>query len=160
MRIGEIAERSGVSAKAIRYYEEVGILPVAARAPNGYREYTESTLDRLEFVRAAQACGFTLGEIRGIVAFRDRGEAPCGHVRELVDRRVAEVDRRIAELQRMRADLAVLARRARDLDPAECLPADVCHIIGPVSVGRPAVPRADHGRLGRTRRSPAARRPA
>lgn len=129
--IGTVAERSGLPAKTIRYYESVGVVQPPRRSPNGYRDYDESVLDRLAFVRAAQASGLTLGEIRSVVAFRDRGETPCDHVRTLIDRRALEIDRRIDELQRVRADLARLARRARGLDPADCDPSAVCHIIAP-----------------------------
>jgi MerR family copper efflux transcriptional regulator len=62
--------------------------------------------------RSAQTVGLTLGEILGIVAMRDRGETPCGHVLDLVQARAAEVDQRITELKRLRADLGQLARRA------------------------------------------------
>ena len=68
MRIGELADRAGISAKAIRYYEQVGILAPPARTPSGYRAYDPSVLGRLGFVRAAQALGFTLGEIRQVGA--------------------------------------------------------------------------------------------
>jgi DNA-binding transcriptional MerR regulator len=129
VRIGEVADRAGVAAKTIRYYESLGLLPSPARAQNGYRDYDEAVLGRLTFIRAAQASGLTLGEIRSVLAFRDRGEAPCDHVRSLIDRRAAELDERIAELTRMRGELTRLAKRARRLDPADCEPAMVCHII-------------------------------
>jgi DNA-binding transcriptional MerR regulator len=77
MRIGELAEQAGISTKAIRYYEQIGILTPPARTASGYRTYDEVALGRLGFVRAAQAVGFTLGEIRQIIAFRDDGQAPC-----------------------------------------------------------------------------------
>jgi MerR family copper efflux transcriptional regulator len=135
MRIGEFARRSGVPAKTLRYYEEIGVLASPARTPGGYRDYDEGSLPRLRFVRAAQAVGLTLGEIREIVGFRDRGETPCAHVTELIQQRAAELDDRIAELERMRAELRRLARRARSLDPADCEPAAVCHVIGAVRAG-------------------------
>ena len=102
MRIGEVADRSGVPAKTIRYYESLDLLPAPSRAANGYRTYDESILGRLVFIRAAQASGLTLGEIRGVLAFRDGGDTPCDHVRSLIDRRAAELDERITELQRLR----------------------------------------------------------
>jgi len=131
VHIGEAAERSGVPAKTIRYYEEIGLLPTPDRGPNGYRRYSDDVLGRLSFIRAAQASGFTLGEIRGVIALRDRGRAPCAHVRTLIDERAAEVDRRIADLQAVRAELRHLARRARRLDPSDCDPGRICHLIGP-----------------------------
>lgn len=135
MLIGEVAGRSGVSAKTIRYYESLDLLPPPARADNGYRSYDESILTRLAFIRSAQASGLTLGEIRGVLGFRDRGETPCDHVRALIDQRAAELDERIDELMRLRAELTRLSQRARRLDPADCEPAMVCHII---STGRTA----------------------
>lgn len=131
MRIGELAGATGVPTKTIRYYEHIGVLDAPARTPSGYRDYSPGAADRLAFIRAAQAVGLTLGEIRGIVALRDRGETPCGHVLDLVATRAAEIGERIAELQRLRADLQRLANRARHLDPADCDQRRVCHLIGP-----------------------------
>jgi MerR family transcriptional regulator, copper efflux regulator len=129
MRIGELAEQAGISTKAIRYYEQIGILTPPARTPSGYRSYDPSAPGRLGFVRAAQAVGLTLGEIRQIIAFRDDGQAPCAHVTDLLQRRTAELDARIAELQQLRGELRQLAERAATLDPEQCPPERVCHII-------------------------------
>jgi MerR family transcriptional regulator, copper efflux regulator len=129
MRIGELAERAGISTKAIRYYEQLGILNPPARTPSGYRAYEETALGRLGFVRAAQALGLTLGEIRQIIAFRDDGTAPCAHVTNLLQRRTTELGARIAELQQLRGELQQLAERAATLDPKQCTPERVCHII-------------------------------
>lgn len=129
MRIGELAERSDVPAKTIRYYESVGVLPEPRRLENGYRDYEVSTVTRLEFIRSAQAIGLSLGEIRGVLDFRDRGQAPCVHVAELIDRRAREVSAQIAALERVRTDLQRLSRRARRLSPRDCVKANICHII-------------------------------
>jgi MerR family copper efflux transcriptional regulator len=129
MRIGELADQAGISTKAIRYYEQIGILTPPARTPSGYRSYDQSALGRLGFVRAGQAVGLTLGEIRQIIAFRDDGQAPCAHVTDLLQRHAAELDARIAELQQLRGELRQLAERAATLDPDQCPPERVCHII-------------------------------
>ena len=131
MRIGEIAERADVSTKALRYYERVGLLDEPDRTASGYRDYGESVLDRLRFIRAAQSAGLTLGEIKGIIAFREQGSPPCGHVLDLIDGRAADLDRRIAELSALRDDLRVLARRGRSLSPEQCSADLVCHILNP-----------------------------
>ena len=131
MRIGELAERSGVSTKAIRYYEDIGLVPPAPRLESGYRDYAPSMLDRLAFIRAAQAVGLSLGEIRSIVALRDEGQTPCGHVLDLLRTRSAELDRRIAELRALRGELNRLVARAEALDPADCDPGRICHLVGP-----------------------------
>jgi len=129
MLIGEVERRSGVPAKTIRYYEGIGVLTAPAREASGYRSYDDTVLDRLAFIRAAQAAGLHLGEIREIVALRDRGETPCSHVTDIIGRRAAEIDRQIAELEHVRAELRRLARRAARLDPKDCRPDRVCHII-------------------------------
>ncbi len=129
MRIGEVAEASGVPDKTIRYYEEIGVLESPDRASNGYRSYERSVVDKLRFVRAAQSIGLSLGEIREVIALRDRGETPCEHVVELIRRRAREIDAQIAELELVRQDLARLEKRARSLDPARCDPGKICHVI-------------------------------
>jgi MerR family copper efflux transcriptional regulator len=129
MRIGELAEQAGISTKAIRYYEQIGILTAPARTSSGYRTYDQVAVGRLGFVRAAQAVGLTLGEIRQIVAFRDDGQAPCAHVTDLLRRHAADLDARIRELQQLRGELRQLAERAGTLDPEHCPPERVCHLI-------------------------------
>lgn len=131
MLIGELARRSGLTTKAIRFYEAQGLMPPVSRTPAGYRVYAENALDRLAFVRAGQAVGFTLGELREVIAFRDRGEAPCSHVTELLENKAAEVDARIAELLHLRTGLQSLRDRARGLRPEDCPVATVCHVILP-----------------------------
>lgn len=132
MRIGELAEASGVPVKTIRYYEDIGVLEPASRTPSGYREFDAATLDRLGFIRSAQAVGLTLGEIRGIVALRDDGQQPCGHVLDLLRTRATEIDRTIRQLRALQVELRRLVDRARDLDPADCDPQRGCHLLGTV----------------------------
>ena len=129
MRIGEVAARSGVPIKTIRYHEEIGVLAPPARSPSGYREYDPDVIDRLRFVRASQSIGLSLGEIRGIVAYRDRGEVPCAHVLDLLRRRTKEVAERIEELEKARDVLDQLVRRASRLRPEDCSVDSVCHLI-------------------------------
>jgi len=88
-----------------------------------------TAVDRLGFIRAAQAVGLSLGEIRGIVALRDGGDTPCGHVVNLLQARSAELDRRIADLHSLRGELHRLVELAESLDPADCDPRAICHII-------------------------------
>jgi MerR family transcriptional regulator, copper efflux regulator len=129
VRIGELAKQAGISTKAIRYYEQIGILAPPARTPSGYRSHDPSAPGRLGFVRAAQAVGLTLGEIRQVIAFRDSGQAPCAHVTDLLQRHAADLEVRIRELQQLRGELRQLAERAATLDPEHCPPERVCHLI-------------------------------
>ncbi len=135
MRIGELASRSGISTKTIRYYEAIGLVTAPRRSTSGYRDYDDVTVDHMAFIRAAQAVGLSLGEIRSIMALRNGGETPCGYVLDLLRSRSAELDRRIAELRSLRGELRRLVERAEGLDPADCDPARVCHLISPSEPG-------------------------
>ena len=120
MKIGEVAERSGVPAKTIRFWEDQRLLPAPARTAVGYREFDPAVLERLAFIRHAQAAGLTLEHIRQVLDIRDDGQPPCVHVAGLIARRLAEVEARLAELARARDQLAALAARAAAQDPADC----------------------------------------
>src|SRR2546428_8862407 len=98
LRIGEVAARSGVSCKALRLYEEIGILPAPRRTAAGYRAYAQETLALLAFIAQARRLGFRLDEIKAIVQIKRAGRAPCRHVLDLVRRTVADLDRAVAEL--------------------------------------------------------------
>jgi MerR family transcriptional regulator, copper efflux regulator len=138
LRIGELAARSGLAATALRYHEQAGLLPAPRRTPAGYRVYDAGALPRLAFIRAAQAVGLTVAEIREVIGIRDGGRAPCAHVLALLERRRAEVQARIRELQQLERELTLLAQHGATVDPARCDPAGICEIIpaeaGPVSV--------------------------
>jgi DNA-binding transcriptional MerR regulator len=129
MLIGDLATRAGLSAKAIRFYEQAGLLPQPPRTPGGYRDYPPGAVDRLAFIRHAQAAGFSLADIRGVLAIRDSGQAPCQHVSILIDEHLAQVERRIAELTRARDALKDLQRRAAATDPADCAESEICSIL-------------------------------
>ena len=126
VRIGELADAVSVPAKTIRYYEAIGLLPPPLRHANGYRSYDPSAGDRLRFVKAAQAVGFTLTEIKEILSLRDAGEEPCRHVLDLVDRRARDITEQIAALEGMQTDLRRLAARARAASGGESF---YCHLI-------------------------------
>lgn len=131
MLIGELAARGGVTTKTLRFYEKIGVLPEPARTPAGYRQYGEDSLDRLSFIRAAQAAGLTLAEIRTVIAIRDGGSAPCTHVVELLDAKAEVLSRQLAELRILARELDRLRRRAVGVDPSACDPRNVCEVLLP-----------------------------
>lgn len=137
MRIGELADRTRVPAKTIRYYESIGLLPPPGRSPNGYRDYDASTVDRLGFIRRAKASGLTLAEIGGVISVRDRGEAPCSHVEALIEARIASIETQIDGLTRLRAELDGVLERARNIDAVACDPTAICSILDD-RAGRPS----------------------
>lgn len=129
MRIGELARRSGLASSAVRYYEQLGLLPAPQRTASGYRSYADDTVDRLTFIRSAQAVGLTLAEVGQVLGVRDAGEAPCQVVTVLIDRRHAQVRARIGELQALERELTRLRERAARLEPRDCDPSGICHVI-------------------------------
>lgn len=129
MRIGEVARQVGVATSAIRFYEGAGLLAEPERTPSGYREYEPAVIDRLAFIRAGQAVGLTLAQLKEVLRIQDRGEAPCQHVSELIGVRLREIDERMDELRRLRQELEVLAETADDFDPALCSTDTVCQIL-------------------------------
>lgn len=109
MNIGEAARASGVSAKMIRYYEEIGLLPAPARSRANYRVYEAEDVHALRFVRRARSLGFSLVEAQELLAlWRDRSRA-SGDVKRIALDHVADLDQRIAGMQAMKATLEHLA---------------------------------------------------
>ncbi len=131
MRIGELAERAGVSTKTIRYYESIGLLPEPARTGGGYRTYDVAGLERLAFVRDAQNSGLSLAEIASVLELKESGATSCQHTRSLLNRHIAELEDQIRRLRDTHATLVAMAQRAADLDPRTCTDPNRCQVIAP-----------------------------
>jgi DNA-binding transcriptional MerR regulator len=132
--IGELAERSGVPPKTLRYYEDIAVLPPPDRTAAGYRIYDDSALHRLAFIRSAQAAGLTLAEIREVIRLRERGIVPCSHVIELIDEKRTRVASQIAELHELQQELDRIREWADGLDADACDPRLVCQVLtGPAA---------------------------
>src|SRR5690554_6745110 len=129
MLIGDLAAAAGVTAKTICFYESAGVLPMPARQASGYREYDHRAVDRLAFVKAAQAAGLTLAEVVEVVSARESSGAPCEHVAAVLAQHASELEQRIAELTALLAQVRQLGDRAKTLNPSECTPSQVCHLI-------------------------------
>ena len=104
--IGEVASRTGVSVDTVRHYERKGLLQGVSRDGSGYRRYPADIVGRIQVIRRALAIGFTLDELSRIFRQRAAGQPPCGQVRDLAVRKLAELDERIAAMISLRAALA------------------------------------------------------
>jgi MerR family transcriptional regulator, copper efflux regulator len=106
LKIGEVALKSGLSVKTIRYYDEIGLLfPTVERSESGYRLFKSQVLTRLAFIRRAQALGLHLNEVQQILKVHDQGELPCGEVRQHLEAKVVEVRQQIADLETLQMEL-------------------------------------------------------
>jgi DNA-binding transcriptional MerR regulator len=105
MLIRELAQQTGVPAKTIRYYEDIRLMPRAARGANNYRTYTSADVERLRFIASARSLGLSLDDVAKILATRDAGLPPCEHVLTLIAERLADIDRRIADMLALREGL-------------------------------------------------------
>lgn len=129
MKIGEVGEHADVSVKTIRYYESIGLLAEPSRTPSGYRDYDAVAVDRLKFIRDAQATGLTLAEIASVLELKGSGEQSCSHTAALLDRHLTEIDEQIERLENTRTALTALADRAEALDPSSCTDPNRCQVI-------------------------------
>lgn len=109
LKMGEITRLSGVSPRAVRHYERLGLLQPTRRTPGGYRIFHPDTLQRVLFIRRAQALGFTLDAIRGLLQAQRKGDAGCRLARNQMRQRVVELAELLQSLRDQEAHLQVLA---------------------------------------------------
>jgi Zn(II)-responsive transcriptional regulator len=120
LSIGELAGRAGVAIDTIRYYERNGLLHPAARLPSGYRRYGEGELKRLLFIRRAKALGFTLPEVKELLALSSKRSV--ANIKRAAEAKLEDIDRRLAELQQIRAGLETLIDACPGHGRAEACP--------------------------------------
>jgi MerR family transcriptional regulator, copper efflux regulator len=123
MQIGVVAKRIGLSIDAIRFYERNALLPHPPRTGGGYRQYGESDVETLAFIRRVQGLGFKLSEVRGLLGLRGNRMQPCAPVRRRLVEKLAEVRRKLVDLRKLEHELR-LALRSCDKEsrerPARC----------------------------------------
>jgi DNA-binding transcriptional MerR regulator len=128
-RIGAVARAAGVSVQTVRYYERAGLLPRPPRTPSGYRIYSPDAAARLQFIKQAQAVGFSLEEVREILRLKYNGRSPCECVRGMLEEKLARVEQEMAALTRFRRELRRTLARARKLPHVSHRASAICPII-------------------------------
>jgi DNA-binding transcriptional MerR regulator len=126
LKIGEVSKLTGIGIEALRFYEKSGLLDRPGRTYSGYRLYDESVLERIAFIKQAQVLGFTLDEIRQLIAHKRAGENPCAEVREIVRKRLDELNERIEQMIRYRDELTTALAEWDETGEAE---GHVCGLI-------------------------------
>ena len=139
---GDAAKMLGVGVQTLHYYEREGLIPPPPRSDRGYRLYSPELVERVRFIRKAQALGLPLDEIRDILRLVREGASPCGRVRRALEAKLREVDARLKELRRFRAELAALVSSAASQGPLDAA-TQVCPIVETAQVLplAPATPR-------------------
>lgn len=118
--IGQAAARSGVSAKMIRHYESLGLLPAVRRTDAGYRQYGDKEVHTLRFIRRARALGFSMAEIAALLKLWQNKRRASADVKRIALTHVADLERRIAEMQAMQTTLAQLAHGCQGNQRPDC----------------------------------------
>ncbi len=143
MRIGQLATRTGIPVRTIRFYEQSGLLPPPPRTSAGYRDYDDSAVNRLRFVRAAQSLDLSLAEIAEVLRIRDYHGPPCSYVTDLLTGHRDRLERRTAELTALRDELRLRIPPDTAADPDRCRPDQVCYLIEDDVANEPAEEVAD-----------------
>lgn len=120
MNIGEAAEASGVSAKMVRYYEEIGLIPKARRTLSGYRVYAPSDVHSLRFIKQARNLGFSIEQIEQLLALWQDRRRPSRKVKELAHAHIEELEARIREMRDMKRTLETLVKQCHGDDRPDC----------------------------------------
>ena len=120
MKISEVAARTGLDAKTIRYYESIALADLPRRLANGYRDYSEANVRQLWFLRHARQFGFSIEECRELLALWGNPRRRSAEVHELVTEKLQDIDRHISELQEMKAVLSELLAACPGNDSPEC----------------------------------------
>ena len=120
MNISEAARRSGLSAKTIRYYEDIGLIAPAERGENGYRQYQGAAVEQLQFLARARDVGFDIEECRQLLQLQADGNRQSRHARALVLEKSEQLQRKISQLQSMQEVLKDMASRCRGDEGPDC----------------------------------------
>lgn len=134
LKIGEVSKESGIGIEALRFYERSGLLGKPVRSESNYRLYDEGVLERLAFIKKAQTLGFSLDEIKRIIADAQSGASPCEDVREIVRRRLDELDEKMREMRRYRKELA---ETLEEWDKVGRAPGHICGLIEAAEIENP-----------------------
>lgn len=138
LKIGELGKQTGVSVGTLRYYESLGLIEPSQRAENGYRYYTETAIQKIQFIKKAQALQFSLAEIKQILAIREQGNPACTTVRALLNEKIHQVDIQIQHIHEFKAELEQYRDRwaQRSLDQPDS--PRLCSLIDEVAAPLPS----------------------
>ncbi len=134
LKIGELSKQTGLAVGTLRYYSDLGLLQPAQRGDNGYRYYSQDASQQVQFIKKAQALGFTLEEIKQILDVRDRGEKPCSLVQSLLNHKIEQLEIQIKQMTLFKAELEEYRTVWTNNPLPESQAQEVCPLISSVSL--------------------------
>ena len=134
LKIGELAKQTGFAVGTLRYYSDLGLLQPVQRGDNGYRYYDRDAASQVQFIKKAQALGFTLEEIKKILDVRDRGEKPCNLVKDLLNHKIEQLELQIKQMTLFKAELEEYRTSWINNPDPESQSEEVCPLISSVSL--------------------------
>ncbi|EMB16452.1 MerR family transcriptional regulator [Rhodopirellula europaea] len=124
LTISELAKAAGIPVTTLRYYERIRLVEPEDRSCGNYRLYSDQSLKKLKFIRAAQAIGFTLEDVKSLLADGEGNAPTCGNVRVLIEARLTDVEDRLKDLRHVRKVLKLALSQCRDQEQTDC-----CQIV-------------------------------
>ncbi len=122
LTIGQLARRARVNIETIRYYERRGLMPEPPRRESGYRQYSQTDVARIQFIKGAKELGFSLKEILELLSLRVDPQTTCGDVKRRTEDKIGDIEQKIKDLKRMRMALATLAAACKEEGPSSACP--------------------------------------
>lgn len=132
LRIGEVAKQTGLAVGALRYYESLGLL-TSERGKNSYRYYSPTAIHQVQFIKKAQAIGFSLEEIGEVMNLHDQGDTPCELVRSLLQEKISQLETQIKQMTAFKAELEEYRDRWTSNQP-QPTSGDICPLIETISL--------------------------
>ncbi|WP_106640170.1 MerR family transcriptional regulator [Allosphingosinicella vermicomposti] len=120
MKIGELSRATGTNVETIRYYERIGLLPAPSRTAGNYRDYSQTHLDRLNFVRHARGLGFDIADIRSLLNLAEQPDRDCGEADKIASGHLKSVEAKISRLEQLRSELKHMITQCRGGQVSEC----------------------------------------
>lgn len=133
LKIGEVAKQTGLAVGALRYYESLGLLS-SERGDNGYRYYSPEAVHQIQFIKKAQAIGFSLEEIGDVLTLHEKGDTPCGLVQSLLQEKINQLEAQIQQMTEFKSELEEYRDQWASSEP-QPEPGDICPLIETVSLG-------------------------
>jgi len=125
LTVSQLAKATDVGADTVRYYERIGMIEEAERTDSGYRKFNGEAQERVRFIKNAQALGFSLDEIKRLIALSEESSADCSEIKAFAEEKVQDLDRQIRQMRAMKRELEKLATDC----PGDGVPMESCNIL-------------------------------